>query len=115
MSLRAFNILKAINGKEATINGTTHIRAGVIRPEIISIANTKDDSDIAIINYDLKVGKKIRIVSSPYFCKLAKVINIPNMPEKIPSGTYARVLHAKLEETGEIVKIPRANIEVIQG
>ena len=35
MSMNTFKLLKSANGKNASINGATQIRAGVLRPEII--------------------------------------------------------------------------------
>ncbi len=35
MAARTFNLLKSLEGKLASINGSTQIRAGVIRPEVI--------------------------------------------------------------------------------
>ena len=47
MSEATFSLLKENDGKAASINGATQIRAGVIRPEIvipIDAGNTEDDS-----------------------------------------------------------------------
>ena len=35
MAERTFSLLKSLEGKTASINGATQIRAGVIRPEVI--------------------------------------------------------------------------------
>lgn len=113
ISSRTFELLQALDGKPASINGTTHIRAGVLRPEIIStsqenIPKTKQS------DYNLTVGRKIRITSEPYFCEIAIVTELPNQPEKIPTEAKSRILYAKLLKNGKIVQIPRSNIEIIQ-
>jgi hypothetical protein len=44
---------------------------------------------------------------------LGTVTNLPPEPVVVESGAKVRILEAKLE-TGEIVSVPRANVEIIQ-
>ena len=43
MSQRTFGLLKEFEGYSASVNGTTQIRAGVLRPEIIVPHDFKED------------------------------------------------------------------------
>lgn len=111
MAHRTFDLLKSLEGKRASINGATQIRAGVIRPEIIVPSSTGIDS-AADEEQALEVGTRIRIIREPYFGLLGKVTALPSEPVVIESGAKVRILDAQLEN-GEKVSVPRANVEII--
>jgi hypothetical protein len=124
MAERTFRLLRSLEGQEASINGATQIRAGVIRPEVIVPAegvkvlrcsgvraglpehlNTRTPEH-------LDIGTPIRIIREPYFGRLGRVAALPAEPQMVPSGAAVRVLEAELED-GERVMVPRANVEVL--
>ena len=115
MACRTFELLKSLEGKPASINGATQIRAGVIRPEVIvplsgsplSAGSSEDEGN-------LSVGTPIRIIREPYFGQLATVAALPPQLTLIGSGASVRVLDAELN-SGSIVTVPRANVEIIEG
>ena len=113
MAERTFALLKTLEGQEASINGATQIRAGVIRPEIIAPidANVKLSTEKAE-TFELMVGTSIRVIREPYFGKLGTVTELPAQLVVLDSGTEVRVLRAKLG-SGEDVTVPRANVEII--
>ncbi|MBW2368539.1 MAG: hypothetical protein JRH15_11715 [Deltaproteobacteria bacterium] len=117
MAARTFNLLKSREGAEASITGATQIRAGVMRPTIIVPVDetappaTKDQTHLAGM---LDMGCPIRIIRDPYFGQIATVHALPASPQVLDSGSKARVLEAKFD-TGEIVTVPRANVELIEG
>ncbi len=113
MADRTFNLLKSLEGKRASINGATQIRAGVIRPEIIVPidAATSGDEVVDAIQY-LDIGANIRCIREPYFGQLGTVTGLPSEPIVVPSGSTVRVLEAKLAD-GQDVIVPRANVEII--
>ena len=53
------------------------------------------------------------MIRQPNFGLLGKVTGLPEKLTKVESETLVRILEAKLE-SGEIVTIPRANVEVIE-
>ncbi len=114
MARRTFELLKSLEGRQASINGATQIRAGVIRPEIIVPMEgvTAADSDPSAEQI-LELGTKIRIIREPYFGMLGEVVALPPEPVLIESGAKVRTLQARVE-TGEDVIVPRANVEIIQ-
>jgi hypothetical protein len=116
MAQRTLDLLRSLEGRTASINGATQIRAGVIRPEIISplAADTKA-SGVAQQVLELKIGTPIRVIREPYFGQLGKVTDLPAQLVVVDSGTEVRVLRAKLDKTGEDVTVPRANVEIIAG
>ena len=110
---RTFNLLKSLEGMEASVNGATQIRAGVIRPELVVAkpsTNTSLESDPEA--FELKTGSPIRIIREPYFGKLGVVTDLPATLKVLESGTEVRVLSARLTD-GEEVMVPRANVEII--
>jgi hypothetical protein len=114
MADRTFNLLKKYEGYQASINGATQIRAGVMRPEII-ITHDEKVEDVATKKYEqvgLEKGDQIRIIRAPYFGKLGKVISLPVELQKVESGTWVRVMTAEVD--GKEVLVPRANVEMIE-
>ncbi len=113
MAGRTFELLKSLEGKVASINGATQIRAGVIRPEIIvPLPEDAAKSQIAEEAFELKIGTAIRVIREPYFGRLGAVTELPAQLMVVDSGTEVRVLKAKLDK-GEEVTVPRANVEIM--
>jgi hypothetical protein len=131
MAARTFGLLQSLEGRQASINGATQIRAGVIRPEVIvpeegvqvfRCSGVQDDPTRTPEPLNtrtpehplLDVGTPIRIIREPYFGRLAAVSALPPEPRAVASGAVVRVLEAELEG-GERVTVPRANVEIIAG
>lgn len=115
MSQRTYNLLKSLEGKMSAMNGTTQIRAGVLRPEIIIPYDVEEDTvftDESSLE-GMKKGSLIRVIRSPYFGEIAKVNALPVELQKIESGSRVRVIELELEN-GSIVTVPRANVEIIE-
>jgi hypothetical protein len=113
MAARTFNLLKSLAGKQASVNGATQIRAGVIRPEIIVTTDAQVTGADGENGQSLNTGARIRIIREPYFGLLATVSGLPKETVMIESGAKVRILLAKLA-TGEEVTVPRANVEIIE-
>ena len=121
MAERTFNLLKSLEGKSASINGATQIRAGVIRPEVIvplnDVAGPTPNAQSPTPDAEsgeLGVGTPIRIIREPYFGILATVTALPPELVKVESETWVRVLSARLAD-GREVTVPRANVEIVEG
>lgn len=113
MAARTFELLKRLEGRSASINGATQIRAGVIRPELIVPHREAAEAPLAGGGvYRLEVGTPIRVIREPYFGRLGAVSALPATLQVLESGTEVRVLRAVLEG-GEEVTVPRANVEII--
>jgi hypothetical protein len=115
MAKRTFNLLKSLEGKTASINGATQIRAGVIRPELI--CPLPDGHTATVTEHResvLEIGTPIRIIREPYFGMLGEVAALPPELIVIDSGAHVRILEAKLQD-GRRVTVPRANVEIIAG
>ncbi len=117
MAHRTFALLKSLEGKSASINGATQIRAGVIRPEVV-VPLTGDSPALGEGNSReagaLDLGTPIRIIREPYFGALATVTALPPQLTVVDSGASVRVLDAALAD-GRVVTVPRANVEIMEG
>ncbi|MBX3111931.1 MAG: hypothetical protein KF857_07965 [Fimbriimonadaceae bacterium] len=113
MAERTFQLLKSIEGHEASLNGATQIRAGVIRPEVIApVLHAAGELPPAQAGQVLAEGTPVRIIREPYFGRLGTVTGLPAQLQVVESGTEVRVLVAKLDD-GQEVTVPRANVEII--
>lgn len=113
MAERTFELLKTLQGKKASINGATQIRAGVIRPEVIVPLGFGDKAQPRQVSAgELAIGTPIRVIREPYFGALGTVTGLPPQLVRVDSETEVRVLNAKLED-GRDVTVPRANVEII--
>ncbi len=114
MADRTFDLLKQLDGQVASINGATQIRAGVMRPEIIVTTDAMGaDDGVSSESAGLGQNTPIRIIRPPWFGQLAEVVSLPPELTLIESGARVRVLTARLT-SGEVVTIPRANVEIIE-
>lgn len=113
MAGRTFELLKSLVGLEASINGATQIRAGVIRPEVIVPDPPQAGQSAAEAKaLALEIGSQVRIIREPYFGLIGTVTELPPELVTLDSGTHVRVLRAKLN-SGEDATVPRANVEII--
>ena len=115
MAEYTFKLLSSRNGEKASVSGATQIRAGVMRPEIIvpgfprNVTECKKDQGRGWI----EPGDPIRIIREPHFGVIGTVKSLPPELTMIGSESHARVLEVTLDG-GEVIVIPRANIEVLE-
>lgn len=116
MAQRTFELLCDRKGDQAAVNGATQIRAGVMRPEVvIPLTSSEAEGDVpeAPEQSALTIGAPVRVIRDPYFGLLGAVEDLPSEPQVLGSGSKARVLRVKFE-SGDVVTVPRANIELIE-
>ncbi|MGE5560675.1 MAG: hypothetical protein ACM3XN_06435 [Chloroflexota bacterium] len=113
MADRTFNLLRAHAGDACSLSGSSQIRAGVIRPEIIipladgAAASDQPRSGAA----QLKVGSLVRIIRKPYFGLWGRVSRLPGAPVPLPTGASMPVLAVTLED-GRTVEVLENNVEL---
>ncbi len=114
MAERTFKLLQSLQGRIASMNGATQIRAGVIRPEVVvSLSESAPTESASRDSGTLDIGTPIRIIREPYFGQLAVVSALPSELQQVESETMVRVLQARLDD-GREVTVPRANVEIIE-
>jgi len=124
MNERAWDLIACRQGKVASIDGTTHIRAGVIRPQVL-ISDGADGLDDApeeayglqreeprppITN--LQVGDMVRCVREPFTGLSGVVEEILPQPQKAESEALLEMARVRLS-SGETVLVAEANLEVL--
>jgi len=115
MGNRSFELLQQHNGKFTSVNGSTQIRAGVIRPEIVipltveDAMGSKSEKDTAS---GISAGSMVRVIRAPYFGDIGTVVSLPSKLQQMESETMVRV--AEVEIGGETLVIPRANLEMVE-
>ena len=115
MAAKTFKLLARHAGRKASISGSTQIRAGVIRPEIIVPQEVENARTTPQSQRDgIRLGDPVRIIRDPMFGRIGEVSALPPELTKIPTESEVRVLEVKFPDGAKAV-IPRTNIEVIEG
>jgi len=114
MAGHIYDLLNSHNGRPASINGATQIRAGVIRPEIIiPLQDTTNIGEEETLTYGMVIGTRVRVIRQPYFGDLGSVAELPIELQAVETESHVRVLKVKLED-GRVVTVPRANVEIME-
>lgn len=114
-------LLGFCDGKLASINGATQVRAGAVRPEIVVSHGVLDQSLVSklveqsanITDAGLQVGSIVRIIRVPYFGKQATVVDLPTDLVRLETEAMARVVTVRLHDSNTEVVIPRVNVELV--
>lgn len=112
ISDRVYSTLAALNGRYAAVNGTTHIRAGVIRPEIVICEPNWPDPALQPPDRqpEIGLGSAVRITREPFAGQVGRVVELPPRRQLIATGSEVRVAGVQLA-TG-VVTIPVSNLEI---
>ncbi len=115
MAEQTYQMLKEFEGREASVNGATQIRAGVMRPEIIVPleAPPASSTEGKFEEGQLEIGRMLRVIRDPWFGMIGQVSGLPAEPHVLGSGSKARVLEVTFP-SGEKAVVPRANVELIE-
>lgn len=115
MAEKTFALLKAGVGRKASINGSTQIRAGVIRPEVVIPSKEDHARDAGIVDgiAGMEIGAPVRIIRNPGFGQIVTITALP--PEKVKIETESEVRTVEVEfADGSRKRLPRANVEIIE-
>jgi hypothetical protein len=116
MSEAGFRLLKSLEGRSASMTGQTQIRAGALRPEVISPlagepAAPELEQEAAAAVGELALGARVRLIRYPRFGKVGRVTELPDEPREIATGARSRVVAVRLDDGTEAV-VPRSNVEL---
>jgi transcription antitermination factor NusG len=87
-----------------------------MRPEvIIPLADQQDPLAISIPHKEqgLCIGNPVRVIRDPYFGRLGKVAELPSELMRVETEAKVRIMKVELAN-GEIITVPRANVETIE-
>jgi hypothetical protein len=111
---RALTLFRAAEGREASLNGATQVRAGALRPEIVipgELNVTERSAKTAEPVVGLAIGALVRAIRVPYFGQIGEVVELPSEPHRIDTGAEVRVAGVAFAD-GQRAFIPRANLEL---
>lgn len=113
MAAPIFDLLKKLDGSEASLSGKVSPRWGVVRPEIIiprlgEAAPSRRDQRLS----PLDIGLTVRIIGQPYQGAVGVITEMPYWPEEIDSGARLKVVRVDLGDEG-VVSVPLANLELL--
>ncbi|MFP4057960.1 MAG: hypothetical protein ACLF0G_13920 [Candidatus Brocadiia bacterium] len=115
MADRTFQLLTRHQGRRASANGATQIRAGVLRPEILIPTAQEAEGQEALgdaVVGGLTPGSGVRIIREPGFGRIGEVKSLPTGLHEVQSEARVRVVEVQFPN-GETAIVPRANVEVI--
>jgi hypothetical protein len=116
MARKTFDLLGKNTGRQASINGATQIRAGVIRPEVI-IPMDGASADLERSRGReagmMEIGSPVRVIREPYFGMIGAVADLPAELTALETEAKVRVLTVKFKD-GKLATLPRANVELIE-
>jgi hypothetical protein len=120
MARRTHDLLRAFDGRDASINGATQIRAGVMRPEILIPLDGGPGGEPAAApagegsaSDGIRTEDEVRIIREPLFGRIGRVARLISDPVVIETEASVRVLEIRLDD-GTMVTCPRANVEVVE-
>jgi hypothetical protein len=114
MSPRTFELLAAHDGQEVAIDGTTRLRGGLSRPEIIiPLARTTAVKWLEESGPRMEVGTQVRLLAPSYLGQVGQVSGLPVGPRAVQSGVVTSVADVTLA-SGQKLRVPLVDIEVLE-
>lgn len=112
ISARSYSTLQSLAGRYAAVNGTTHIRAGVIRPEVIVCEpDWPEKPDTALRpNLEIGLGSTVRITREPNAGCIGIVTELPPERQQIVTGSSVRVARVVVGQRD--LSVPVSNLEI---
>lgn len=105
-----------LQGRYASMSGRTHIRAGLMRPEVVVCEVdwperlTEDEG----VSGTVEVGSLVRILRGKYLDQIGRVVELPNERQQIATGAKLRVGRVDLD--GQVVTVSLANLlKLVEG
>jgi hypothetical protein len=114
MARRTAALLRGLAGRPAALSGATQIRAGVLRPEVFVPEEAHGAGERrAPRPLGLVAGATVRLIRTPEFGAVGRVVSLPAEPEEIATGARVRVVRVRLRD-GQVLTVPRANVELVE-
>ncbi|MGI6358942.1 MAG: hypothetical protein ACOX2K_09675 [Bacillota bacterium] len=108
-----FAILSHLHGAVASIDGSTRVRAGVIRPELFVPHHGPVHEQALSGHQELRAGQLVRLIRTPRFGQLARVISAEPFLQRVPTEATLLCVQVRLLSTQQEVAVPIANLEVV--
>jgi len=105
-------MLKQMQGQEVALNANQPDRLEGLRPEIILPGKAPFSEELFPAEELLKIGRRVRLLGKPYAGSVGTIISLPEEPEMFSSGLLMQAVVVQREDD-QVIRVPRANIEVI--
>ena len=114
MAAPIFELIKAQDGREVSINAETRTRWGVVRPEIlIPLPSDTRPPMPPAIGAPLTVGARVRVVRGPHMGRVGTVTSIPARAQRIDIGTRVPGAEVRFSPASSAF-VPFANLELLR-
>ncbi len=112
MDGRIYAMLSKFDGEQAYLDGTTQIRAGVVRPEILLPAEDDCTGEGALrkAQGELKSGDRVVVLRGPQFMRRGIIIRVLHRNVQLGFGISGPAARVRLDGGGEVVAL-QANLE----
>ena len=122
-----YSDIATLAGRYALIDASTHLRAGVARPELLVPLNEEVEPRRESLLYDetvqgeeitLLAGERVVITRNPHAGQLAEIVRVGNTLEATPAGTCVVMAEVRLvgNNSGTTVFLPLANCKrIVEG
>ena len=102
--------LQHLQGRYASMSGRTHIRAGLVRPELVVCENDwpAASPQAEAVSGTVQVGSLVRILRGTYLDQIGRVVELPGERQQIATGARVRV--AKVALAKATVTVSLANL-----
>ncbi len=115
MTGKAWELLASFDGQEVSVDGTTRLRNGLRRPEIIvPLARAAGTAPYETTAPAPAVRSLVRLIAPPYLGQTGRIINLANGKQPLPSGLSAAAAEVQLAGGSGAVWVPLANLEVLE-
>ena len=112
MDQQVYQALQALSGRYAAVNGTTHIRAGAIRPEIIVCERDwPTEMETVAREPELREGMLVKLLREPARGSMGQIVELPWQQQAVASG--ARLPVAKVLVGSEVLVVPISNLSPV--
>ncbi len=106
-----FEVFSEYAGRTAYLNGTTQIRAGVVRPEILLPADEQQGpGEWSQSEDDISEGDQVLILRGPHFMRTGTVSKLMNEGVEMDSGLTGPAARVVLQGSREVL-VMQANLE----
>lgn len=110
MRLSSWQKFLSLQGRYASMSGRTHIRAGLVRPEVVVCeADWPEELPTGEGAPDVvQIGDQVRLIGSTYRDQVGRVADLPSKHQVIATGARVRVVKVALVE--QVVTVPLPNL-----
>lgn len=115
MTSKAWELLASFDGQEVSVDGTTQLRNGLRRPEIIvPLARAAGTAPYETTAPAPSVRALVRLIAPPYLGQTGRITALSSGKQPLPSGLSALAAEVALAGGGAPVWVPLTNLEVLE-